>query len=61
MSAPPPLQDPVHIETRLLIVAEMLEKAVEEVRRTMADIRYAVHADEDPLDDPSDDQQPHPG
>jgi hypothetical protein len=39
MPVPPPLHDPNQIETRLLVVAEMLEKAVAEVRRTMAEIR----------------------
>lgn len=35
----PPLPDPRHIEIRLLMVAEMLEKAVAEVRRAMDDIK----------------------
>lgn len=39
MSAPPPFPDPSHIETRLLVVAEMLDQAVAEVRRTMAEIK----------------------
>lgn len=39
MGLPPPLSDPAHIETRLLVVAEMLEKAVAEVRRTMVEVR----------------------
>lgn len=38
----PPLPDPSHIETRLLVVAEMLEKAVAEVRRTMAEIKGEI-------------------
>jgi hypothetical protein len=29
----------MHLETRLLIVAEMLDKAVAEVRRAMAEIK----------------------
>lgn len=39
MALPPPLPDPAHIETRLLVVAEMLERAVAEVRRTMAEVK----------------------
>lgn len=39
MPTPPPIPDPTHIETRLLIVAEMLDRAVAEVRRAMAEIR----------------------
>ncbi len=39
MPVPPPLHDPVQIETRLLVVAEMLERAVAEVRRTMDEIK----------------------
>lgn len=39
MAVPPPLPDPTHIETRLLIVAEMLERAVNEVHRVMTDIK----------------------
>lgn len=39
MPLPPPLRDSVHIETRLLVVAEMLEKAVAEVHRAMAEIK----------------------
>lgn len=35
----PPKPDPSHIETRLLIVAEMLERAVTEVRRAMDEIK----------------------
>lgn len=48
MSVPPPLPDPAHIETRLLVVAQMLEQAVAEVRRTMADIRRSTPADGSP-------------
>lgn len=47
---PPPLQDPAQIETRLLVVAEMLEKAVAEVRRTMAEIRATTLPHEPPPD-----------
>lgn len=39
MPVPPPLNDPQHIETRLLVVAEMLERAVAEVRRAMDEIK----------------------
>lgn len=38
MSLPPPLPDPARIETRLLVVAEMLKRAEAEVRRTMVEI-----------------------
>lgn len=34
-----PNPDTSHIETRLLVVAEMLERAVAEVHRAMTDIR----------------------
>ncbi len=39
MSVPPTPPDPRHIETRMLVVAEMLEHAVAEVRRAIAEIR----------------------
>ncbi len=39
MSVPPPLRDPAQLERRLRILAEMLDQAVEEVRRVAADIR----------------------
>lgn len=39
MPLPPPLPDPAHLETRLMVVAEMLDRAVEEVRRAMADLK----------------------
>jgi hypothetical protein len=42
MALPPPLHDPAHIETRLLVVAQMLEHAVAEVHRAMADLRAVV-------------------
>lgn len=42
MALPPPMTDPSHLETRLLVVAEMLEKAVAEVRRTMAEVKGYV-------------------
>jgi hypothetical protein len=39
MPVPPPMHDPSHVETRLLVLAELLERAVQEVRRAMVDIR----------------------
>jgi hypothetical protein len=42
MPVPPPLHDSAHIETRLLVVAEMLEQAVAEVRRAMDEIKAAT-------------------
>ncbi len=39
MRAPPP--DPGHIEQRLQILAEMLDRAVAEVRRVVAEIQGA--------------------
>jgi hypothetical protein len=36
------MPDSAHIETRLLVVAEMLEKAVAEVNRAMADLKFGV-------------------
>jgi len=39
MPVPPPMHDPSHVETRLLVLAELLERAVQEVRRAMADIK----------------------
>jgi len=45
MPVPPPLTDPSHIETRLLIVAEMLERAVAEVRRAMAEVKGGIVSD----------------
>jgi hypothetical protein len=39
MPVPAPLPDPSHIETRLLVVAAMLDKAVAEVNRTLAEIK----------------------
>lgn len=50
---PPP--DRSHIETRLLVVAEMLEKAVAEVRRAMAEVRADVQPEVDGRQYPSDD------
>lgn len=51
MPAPPSLPDPSQIETRLLIVAEMLERAVAEVRRTMAEIKGGFESDLPPKSD----------
>lgn len=42
MPVPPPFRDPTHIEARLLVVADMLERAVAEVHRAMDDIRPLV-------------------
>lgn len=39
MPVPAPMRDPSHVETRLLILAEMLERAVAEVRRISAEIK----------------------
>lgn len=39
---PVPFHDPAQIETRLIVVAEMLDAAVAEVRRAMAEIRTAT-------------------
>jgi hypothetical protein len=39
MPAPPPFKDPVHLEVRLLAVVEMLDSAIAEVRRAMADVQ----------------------
>lgn len=49
MPLPPPVPDPYHTVTRLLVVAEMLEQAVAEVRRAMEEIQ----ADRKPADDAS--------
>lgn len=53
MPVPPPVPDPTHIETRLLVVAEMLDQAVAEVRRTMAQLRADASP---PVEEP-----PYPG
>jgi signal transduction histidine kinase len=45
MPVPPPIPDPTHIETRLLLVAEMLDRAVAEVRRTMDQLKAGKPAD----------------
>jgi hypothetical protein len=44
MPTRPPLPDPSHIEMRLLVVAQMLENAVEEIRHTMAEIKGDIPA-----------------
>jgi hypothetical protein len=51
MPVSPPLPDPAHIEARMLVVADMLEHAVAEVRRAIAEIRTGPGAvDPDPAD-----------
>jgi len=45
MPLPPPLPDPSHIETRLMVVAEMLTRAVDEVNRVMDEIKGAAPPD----------------
>lgn len=45
MALPPPLPDPAHIETRLLVVAKMLENAVAEVHRVMAEVKGEINLD----------------
>jgi hypothetical protein len=42
MPVSPSAPDPTMIETRLLVVAEMLDKAVAEVRRTMTEIKDGI-------------------
>lgn len=55
-SLPPPrLTDPNHIETRLLVVAEMLERAVEEVRKAMREVKGDMQNGDDP---PPEDEKP---
>lgn len=44
MPTPPPVPDPSHIELRLVVLAEMLETAVAEVRRITAEIKGAQDA-----------------
>ena len=41
MAVPPPLPDPTHIEMRLLIVTEMLDKAIVELRRVTEEVKTA--------------------
>lgn len=48
MPLPPPFPDPSHIETRLLIVSQMLENAVVEVRRVMAQIKGELDVGDEP-------------
>ena len=55
MPVPPPLHDPSHVEARLLIVAEMLDRAVEEVRRAMAEIKSGPDVAGGPLPSPEPD------
>jgi len=58
MPVPPPLSDPSHIETRLLVVAEMLDRAVAEVRRAMDDIKTGIAPPEQPLTGGADAHKP---
>lgn len=39
MPVPPPLPDPSHLETRLLIMVELLDRVVVEARRAIDDLR----------------------
>ncbi len=54
---PEPRGDPAQIETRLLVVAEMLDRAVAEVRRTMAEIKSGTYTDPPPATEPPNDPQ----
>lgn len=42
MAVPPPFADPTHLEARLTVWLEMLERSVAEVNRVAADIRGAM-------------------
>ncbi len=44
-------QDPAHIESRLLVVAEMLDRAVAEVHRAMEEVRRPHSAAAGPPED----------
>lgn len=44
MPLPPPLPDPMHIEARLAVVEEMLERAITEVRRVTEELSRDVRA-----------------
>ncbi len=46
MPVPAPLPDPRHIEQRLLLLAELLDNAVAEVRRVAAQIQCPKPADD---------------
>lgn len=39
MPLPPPLPDPSHLETRLRIMVELLDRVVAEARRAIDDLR----------------------
>lgn len=52
MPLPPPLPDPTNIEVRLEVVAAMLERAVEEVRRAMAEMKGGLRDGRPPDDEP---------
>ncbi len=55
MPVPPPITDPSHIEQRLLILAEILDSAVAEVRRVAAQIQTAEPLTADAKDGDADD------
>lgn len=58
MPVPPPLHDPQQIETRLLVVAEMLDRAVAEVRRAMDEIKAVTPPQgSKPIADPRPEQE----
>jgi len=43
------MSDPTHVETRLLVVAEMLDRAVAEVRKAMDEIKTGPAARRHPV------------
>ncbi len=55
MPVPPPITDPSHIEQRLLILAEILDSAVAEVRRVAAQIQTPEPPAVDDTDGDADD------
>lgn len=55
--APPPPPDPSQIETRLIVVAEMLDRAVAEVERALALVKGEFVGQPD-SSDPPDDEAP---
>ncbi len=57
MPVPPPIHDPSHIEQRLLILAEILDRAVREVYHVMDEIRGVYPATS--VDHPAE-QEGHP-
>jgi hypothetical protein len=58
MPVPPLLHDPQHIETRLLVVAEMLERAVAEVNRVVDEIKAVAPLVAPPTSPPGTDTFP---